>query len=113
MRSALLTACVAAGLLLTPSHVDAQDRAPDRPRLETSADTNDAYAYYNLGLAKLDRDPDKAADAFYWAARLNPGWAEAYYARRVALLLKDPRRPLRYRDGDKGTVRPKQLQQIH
>jgi tetratricopeptide (TPR) repeat protein len=112
MRSALLTACVAAGLLLTPSHLDAQDRAPDRPRLETSVDTNDAYAYYNLGLAKLDRDPGKAADAFYWAARLNPGWAEAYYARRVALLLRDPRRLLRYWDGDKGTVRSKEIQHI-
>lgn len=112
MRFALLTACAAAGLLVTPLHLDAQDREPDRPRLETSVDTNDAYAYYNLGLAKLDRDPEKAADAFYWAARLNPGWAEAYYARRVALLLKDPRRLVRYWDGDKGTVRSKQIRHI-
>ncbi|HEX6964271.1 MAG TPA: tetratricopeptide repeat protein [Gemmatimonadaceae bacterium] len=112
MRSALLTACVAAGLLVTPPHLGAQDRAPDRPNLETSVDTNDAYAYYRLGLAKLDRDPKQAAHAFYWAARINPGLAEAYYARRVALLLQDPRRLVRYWEGDKHTVHSKEIQHI-
>jgi hypothetical protein len=52
---------------------------PKRPRLAAGADTNDARAYYDHGLAKIERDPAEAADAFYWATRINPGVADAYY----------------------------------
>ena len=61
----------------------------ERPRLRDVVDTNDAKAYYDLGLASIDRDPGRAADAFYWAARINPSWGEPLYARRTALLMKD------------------------
>jgi hypothetical protein len=61
-----------------------------------------------MGLASVQKDPDKAADAFYWAARLNPVWAEPFYGRRVALLLSDPRRLMRYFSGDKGEIRSKE-----
>ena len=30
-----------------------------------------------------------AAAAFYWAARINPGWGEPLYARRAALIMRD------------------------
>ncbi|MDP9200714.1 MAG: hypothetical protein M3P26_02110, partial [Gemmatimonadota bacterium] len=58
--------------------------------------------------SSLERKPDKAADAFYWAARLNPVWAEAYYGRRIALLLRDPRKLMQYFRGDKGVIRSKE-----
>jgi tetratricopeptide (TPR) repeat protein len=38
----------------------------------------------------LNSRPAEAADAFYWATRLEPGWAEAWYARRVAMLMARP-----------------------
>ncbi|HEX9130261.1 MAG TPA: hypothetical protein VF850_13955 [Gemmatimonadaceae bacterium] len=80
-------------------------RQPDRPELPAGADRNDPWTYYRLAQSLLSRDPDKAADAFYWAARLNPIWAEAFYGRRIALLLNDPRRLTRYWRGDKGAIR--------
>ena len=57
-----------------------------RPKSREIADTNDAQAYYAIGLRDFRDDPGSAADAFYWAARLNPGWADPLYARRAAVL---------------------------
>ena len=85
---------------------------PDRPDLPGGGDRNDPWSYYRLGQELLKRNPEKAADAFYWAARLNPTWAEPFYGRRVALLLKDPRRLARYMRGDKGVIRSKETQAI-
>src|SRR4029077_17961304 len=74
-----------------PSALQGQgDKAPKRPKLEAGADTNFAPAYYESGVATIARDPERAAAAFYWAARLDPAWAQPLYARRVALLLADP-----------------------
>jgi tetratricopeptide (TPR) repeat protein len=53
----------------------------------------------------LTQSPQKAADAYYWAGRLNPVWAEAFYGRRIALLLSDMRMLTRYWRGDKSAVR--------
>jgi tetratricopeptide (TPR) repeat protein len=93
---------MAVGLAFVASIAPAQaPRQPDRPRLPDGADRNDPWTYYRIGQSSLARDPDKAADAFYWAARLNPVWAEAYYARRVALLLHDRRRLAQYFRGDR------------
>jgi len=91
-------------------HAGAQSHAPlpDRPSLPDGADRNDPWSYYRIGLANVQKDPDKAADAFYWAARLNPIWAEPFYGRRVALLLSNPRRLLRYMTGDKGEIKSKE-----
>ena len=68
-------------------------RAPDRPQLVYRAggtalppDTNDANAYYAAGVASLSVDPAGASAAFYWASRLNPAWAEPYFARWYALV---------------------------
>lgn len=62
---------------------------PKARRGTFAADSNDAIAIYNNGLQLIDRDPQKAADAFYWAARLNPTYADPLYGRYAALLLKD------------------------
>ncbi len=58
---------------------------PPRPPLAATADTNDPQAYYDAGLRALESDLKRAADAFFWASRLDPGSADALYARRVAL----------------------------
>lgn len=58
---------------------------PLRPALAAAADTNDPQAYFDVGLRALESDLARAADAFFWATRLDPGSADALYARRVAL----------------------------
>lgn len=73
------------------------------------ADTNTASHYYNAGLAWLEKEPDRAADAFYWATKLNPLAAENYYARRIALLMSDTRRLTRYWQGDRGVLKSKEV----
>lgn len=88
MRRLLLAALLCATAV--PS-LAAQRLGPpvDRPRLRDVVDTNDAQAYYDLGLDVVERDPQKAAAAFYWAARINPTWGQPLYARRVALLMSN------------------------
>lgn len=65
---------------------------PDRPQLvyrttgeALSPDTNDANTYYAAGVASLAADPAGASAAFYWASRLNPAWADPYFARWYVL----------------------------
>src|SRR6266566_1894764 len=79
MRAVLL-ASLAASILATlpPAALQAQSgKVPKRPNLEAGADTNFAPAYYEFGMREIERDPQKAADAFYWATRLDPAWAQA------------------------------------
>jgi Tfp pilus assembly protein PilF len=85
---------------------------PRRPKLGAGADTNDAKAYFAWGSAQLERAPAEAADAFYWAARIEPSWADAYYARWAAMLLSDPHRLERYMKGDQATRRTPTMRQI-
>jgi tetratricopeptide (TPR) repeat protein len=97
---------ITVGLAIAAGLASAQPaRHPDRPVLPDGADRNDPWTYYRIGQSSLSREPEKAADAFYWAGRLNPVWAEAFYGRRIALLLNDRRRLTRYWRGDKGAVR--------
>jgi len=83
----------------------AQQKAPRRPKLPGLADTNSALAYYRFGRSTLEADPKMASEALYWANRLNPGWAAALYAQRVATLRADDRRLIRYLRGDRNTIR--------
>lgn len=99
---------VVPGLALSVT-LAAQTKIPKRPELPAGADSNDAYSYSRLGFASLRNDPDVAADAYFWAARLNPIWAEAYYGRRTALLLQDPRQLVRYFRGDRSVIRSKEM----
>lgn len=66
---------------------DTQVKEPKRPKLDAGRDTNSAAAYYQWGMQHLTDRPDKAADAFYWATRLEPSGAEPWYGRWAALLL--------------------------
>ena len=79
------------------------DEAPPRPRFTIARDSNSAAAYYYHGLQVLGKKPYEAADAFYWAARLDPQWADPIYARRVALLMKDEQSLVSYVMSDRRT----------
>lgn len=87
-------------------------KIPERPELPAYADPNDALDYTKLGIASLVKSPQKAADAFYWASRLEPSWAETLYFRRLALLLADKWRLQRYMEGDRKVIRSKEVMQI-
>lgn len=101
---ALLCSLVSAGL-------QAQAKPPKRPRLG-DADTNDALAYYRRGVTLLERDPGAASDAFYWASRIDPAFAEALYARRIAGFLANERLMVRYFEGARGVEASRDVQQL-
>lgn len=69
---------------------------PRRPRLSNDADTNDATAYFQWGLDRLQRTPRDAVAAFYWAERLDPASPQIPYARHVAMLMSDGNRLVDY-----------------
>src|SRR5262245_61663556 len=94
------------------SFAGAQQKEPKRPKLDAQADTNDPAAYLQFGKVHLRKEPQKAADALYWASRLDPTSADAYYARRIALLLTDLPRLSRYLDDDRRTIESKEIKQI-
>ena len=62
---------------------------PARPRLPADRDSNSAASYFYYGISLLPGRSGKAADAFHWASRLDPTWADPLYARRTALLLEE------------------------
>ncbi len=107
----LATALVLSLAVAAPAAAQKGGKVPTRPALDAAADTNDATSYYDYGLSQLDRQPARAADAFYWATRLNPASADAFYARRVALLLSRRNTLVRYWTGDRRTVRSREVQQ--
>jgi Tfp pilus assembly protein PilF len=83
----LVLATASALLLVAPALLAQRGGKPvPRPKLRDVTDTNDAQAYYAAGLERFRDDPGYAADAFYWAARINPGWGDPLYARRAAVL---------------------------
>ena len=83
---ALAVAALGAPIIAAPLAAQKAGKPVPRPKLRDVTDTNDAQAYYDAGLQNFRDDPGYAADAFYWSARLNPGWAEPLYARRAAIL---------------------------
>jgi tetratricopeptide (TPR) repeat protein len=71
-----------------------------RPRLADTADTNDPLAYYRLGDSLRYQQPGIADRAFYWATRLDPTFADAYFARWRLL-----RRDYTQREMPDGSIR--------
>ncbi len=59
----------------------------ERPHLKAGADTNDAAAYYSYGTITIAKAPAVARSAFYWASRLDPEMADAYYGHAIAIVL--------------------------
>jgi len=103
---------VTALLVAVTSPVAAQSRAPSRPKLPPQTDTCDAWVYYQYGIAQLSRDPEDAAAAFYWAERLSPNTALAYYGERIALLMADPFILRHYVEGERSALQSKDVRRI-
>ena len=99
---------LAALLAVASTHRSAAQTEPRRPALPAGADSNDARAWYRLGLSRLEGDPRQAADAFGWASRLDPHWADPLYARRVALLMSNRSLLLGYYSGTESAWRQAQ-----
>ena len=111
MTRTVCTPLLAVWLCSLSSALAAQN-VPKRPPL-SGADTNQAAAYYTYGLSMLEQDPQKAADAFYWAARIEPDWAQPLYAGRIAFLLAaDDRFVIGYMDGERSFTRSKDAKHI-
>jgi tetratricopeptide (TPR) repeat protein len=115
-RLAAIAARITLALILAApatSPLGGQRLGPEMPRPKgIVADTNDAQAYFDFGVSMFERDPRASASAFYWAARINPGMADALYARRAALLMSD--QPLRktFIDGGRHARDSKQLRAL-
>jgi tetratricopeptide (TPR) repeat protein len=103
-------AAVAICSVLAAIPADAQRQVP-RPK-GAVADTNDAQAYFDYGLTVFEAEPNAAAAAFYWASRLNPGMADAFYARRLATIMADPGLRRMYIEGGKRARESKQLRAL-
>lgn len=72
-----------------------------RPELaDSTADPNDPTAYYRLGDSVRRTLPGLADRAFYWALRLDPTFADAYFARWALL-----RREFPWREMPDGSIR--------
>jgi tetratricopeptide (TPR) repeat protein len=83
-----------------------------RPKLRDVTDTNDAQAYYTAGLNSFRSDPYYAGSAFYWAARIDPGWGDPLYARRAALLAQKQNLLTALMNGSSRRSRSKELQAL-
>jgi Tfp pilus assembly protein PilF len=114
MKPTLLAAAAALAVASAGTAASAQrvHQVPARPSLWAGADTNSANVYYLLGVQRLETDPRTSAAAFYWAERLNPGWPQALYGRRIALMMTDEHRLVDYVDGKRSTANDPEVQAI-
>ena len=109
----LALAAILAALAAGPLGAQKNEKEPRRPKLDAEADTNDPQAYYRLGLDKAQKRPGEAADAFYWAARIAPAWADPLYGRWAALhLAMSQRKRLDYWVGERRVVMSDEVQRI-
>jgi tetratricopeptide (TPR) repeat protein len=92
---------VVLALLVAAPAAAQRGEVPPRPALASAeADSNDARVYFRLGKDLLESEPQRAADAFWWASQIDPAWAEPLSGLFAARLLANPRRLVRYYDGD-------------
>lgn len=103
MRKLILLLGVLA-LAVTTVESQRAPRVPRRPRLASGADTNDALAYLHLGHRVLEDNATNAAEAYYWALRLDPSSADALYGLRTATLMRRPSTFARYMEGSNSVV---------
>jgi tetratricopeptide (TPR) repeat protein len=110
MRPLRAASLVAAALLIASvSEAQKKPKEPKRPKMEAERDTNSAGAYYYWGLGQLERNPRGAQDAFYWASRLEPSWADPLYAQRIAFHMSDLARFWKYITGTKYVLRSAEI----
>lgn len=80
MAAAVLAMTFHAGSLRAQKEID----IPARPHLEQDADSNSVSANYLHGMRVISDDPQESYRAFYWATRIDPASADAWYGRWVA-----------------------------
>jgi tetratricopeptide (TPR) repeat protein len=95
-------------LVFAAAPVGAQ--TPGRPKLEAGVDTNDWAAYYEYGTRYLQKFPERAYGAFYWATRLAPWSADPLFAQWVAFHMRDLSRFQRYLDDDRKVLEAPDVQ---
>ena len=110
LRAAVLA--VAALLIASVSDAQKKPKEPKRPKMEAGRDTNAAPAYYYWGLGQLRTSPRNAQDAFYWASRIDPAWADPLYAQRIAYHLSDLERFWKYLTGTKYVLRAAETKRV-
>ncbi len=103
MKRVIVIVLAVFALATMSAGAQSKDKTPRRPGLPAGADTNDASAYWRLGVSKLVEDPYKASDAFYWATQINPTWADGYYGEWVAEWLQNPSDLFAMEEGDEGS----------
>ncbi len=103
LRAASLV--VAALLFATVADAQKKPKEPKRPKMQAGRDTNSAGAYYYWGLGQLESSPRSAEDAFYWASRLDPAWADPLYAQRIAFHMSNLDRFWKYLIGTKYVLK--------
>lgn len=110
----LRAASLVVAALLTATGADAQKKPkePKRPKMEAHRDTNAAGAYYYWGLGQMRSNPRGAQDAFYWASRLDPSWADPLYAQRIAYHLSDLERFWKYLNGTRYVLRAAETKRV-
>jgi tetratricopeptide (TPR) repeat protein len=113
MRPIRAACLLVAALALVPI-ADAQKKPkePKRPKMDSGRDTNAAGAYYWWGLGAMRTNPRAAQDAFYWASRLDPAWADPLYAQRIAYHLSDLPRFWKYLNGTKYVLKAAETKRI-
>jgi tetratricopeptide (TPR) repeat protein len=99
-------------LLATVADAQKKPKEPKRPKMEAHRDTNAAAAYYYWGLGQMRGNPRGAQDAFYWASRLDPAWADPLYAQRIAYHLSDLERFWKYLIGTKYVLRAAETKRV-
>jgi tetratricopeptide (TPR) repeat protein len=108
-------AALLAAFLILPS-AQAQKNAkrydPPRPRITAPQDSNFAGSYFQLGMARLSRNPEEAAAAFHWARRLDPSLADAFYSERIARHLSNTRQLYDYLVRNRSVMRRKEVLEI-
>lgn len=106
-------AAISATFVAIPAPATAQRSGQSIPRPKgVVADTNDAQAYFDAGLASFENEPHVALASFYWASRINPGSADALYARRAATLMADEGLRRTFIEGGKRARDSKQLRAL-
>lgn len=100
----LFVALAVASLVTLPLEAQRSRREPRRPRLQSSADTNDANAYLSHGHRIVEDNAAAAADAYYWAMRIDPGNADALYGYRTAVLMRRQSTFFQYMEGNRRTI---------
>ena len=103
---------VAALLITTVADAQKKPKEPRRPKMESHRDTNAAAAYYYWGLGQMRASPRSAQDAFYWASRLDPAWADPLYAQRIAYHLSDLERFWKYLTGTRYVLRAAETRRV-